>query len=1339
MESGNPLHQSNDNEGGLEANKLLFDPPLLPYERELVDFLGCTKEEYKKLIKYNNMQPRVRAAAYENVPDIVNEAVSLTAIVINLVIGVALTAASVLLAPKPSIPDQEKRRQIRQQQLPDQIGPSRFNQTSSFSGFSALVQYGAPVPIPFGKIGTAIGEGVDETVTTGGIVLPGTLVWSRAFSEGTFQRIKLLYTFGEYLEGVPTLRSTWLGTTSLSSLGNFDFAYYWSSKQGPNRIKGGDFLYGKRGVPGSADPDTRDEIFTAPGEIEFDNAFCQVYNPNSKARFGHYNPIRNGTAHRLNWEVVSIPFSTGEGSSTGDRNDAIRRARAKRVKISGINAAQLASDGFNDAAGQPGVGRGYGTQMGLISIQRGGAEQVFSNKVPTADIELGDIVTFRLSSTDPLDLDTSDPSYDTRDIEGNTIINGDPQDYGISYTDVKSAVDDLRIQADEAMVLGSRWIIGNVGFIVVSRTTGIWNQGRTIDVKLECNNTLGAKNIGFAGTRATQDLLAGYEGPWPEFLRGPRPSNVSEDGFNTSKHCGAAFWNICKYDVASVRMIRAADTIEVGIKSIVFNQANGLCNFNGLLTPKETWKRDKDDIQLSTPALSRYFQRTSCFSIWIREIPEYEPIDGDEGVSSKPWSRIPQVFCVSGNTPQPLFNYIRLRPNGSQGPNKRYEFRFTPRTGSDVVQNGTENATYFRLNAQSGEVIGEDFQTTYGTVRVTFTGDRVKREAILLNSELTTAAGADTETGGVEESEPAFVPTRISFVDVTGGDFPINAWLTEVIGRNPSFVGDVGRGIVRFTKNRTNSPPGFIEFEVTAVAGNQTGPLHAQLYGTSLNWSNAAIPALRVIQGPNTGGLWTGVGEGFNVPKTISSSNRYRNVQSQVTVAFRVAAGEIVTSTIDVTQPSTSIGFEERLFEEYSQVSDCSHYIEITKSNANSPEHEIVYVNESVREDNVPQYEDLSMLGLCVKAGNNLSSVEQPRIWLDKGVSVERLEPSISNTFGPSNIFSDLLYYLLTNEKQGVGTSVSSELVDKDSFAETAKYLVKNRIFWTGVIEAETNLRSFAVENAGKCLCNFTIKNGVFGLMPALPVEQDGSISLNRLVPSQIFSAGNILENSLQVSFIDGNERIAKGISVRWRDLKPYELPEERTAIIYESIGGAGEPNIIEDLDLTQFCDNRDQALKTARFILASSRLVSKTISFETTPDVLLIQPGSYIQVLVEEVDFSAGLNVVINPDLSIRSVDPVPNGTYEATVLLPGSNEIQTRGVTTLDNSVTDPSLAGALISFPSLTPNEDIYQVQELTLSEDGIVSVTAVVVPTNTDGVSRVASLVEEVNPDSFVVIE
>ena len=34
--------------------------------------------------------------------------------------------------------------------------------------------------------------------------------------------------------------------------------------------------------------------------------FAWSYNPTSSSRFGQFNPIRNGTAHRLNWEVISI-------------------------------------------------------------------------------------------------------------------------------------------------------------------------------------------------------------------------------------------------------------------------------------------------------------------------------------------------------------------------------------------------------------------------------------------------------------------------------------------------------------------------------------------------------------------------------------------------------------------------------------------------------------------------------------------------------------------------------------------------------------------------------------------------------------------------------------------------------------------------------------------------------------------------------------------------------------------------------------------------------------------------------------------------------------------------
>ena len=40
-----------------------------------------------------------------------------------------------------------------------------------------------------------MGTGADGA-STGGLVLAGSLVWSRAYSDGTNQRVKLLYTLG---------------------------------------------------------------------------------------------------------------------------------------------------------------------------------------------------------------------------------------------------------------------------------------------------------------------------------------------------------------------------------------------------------------------------------------------------------------------------------------------------------------------------------------------------------------------------------------------------------------------------------------------------------------------------------------------------------------------------------------------------------------------------------------------------------------------------------------------------------------------------------------------------------------------------------------------------------------------------------------------------------------------------------------------------------------------------------------------------------------------------------------------------------------------------------------
>ena len=74
---------------------------LLPAEAELCNVVGITEAEYwefvEKIEAYNGKRPE----GYELIPDVRNDPV-VTSVIVNLVIGLTLSAAAALLAPKPS-------------------------------------------------------------------------------------------------------------------------------------------------------------------------------------------------------------------------------------------------------------------------------------------------------------------------------------------------------------------------------------------------------------------------------------------------------------------------------------------------------------------------------------------------------------------------------------------------------------------------------------------------------------------------------------------------------------------------------------------------------------------------------------------------------------------------------------------------------------------------------------------------------------------------------------------------------------------------------------------------------------------------------------------------------------------------------------------------------------------------------------------------------------------------------------------------------------------------------------------------------------------------------------
>jgi hypothetical protein len=1266
MAERNFAHQPSDQQCGLEATGRSYDPPLLPYEIALIEALGCTEDEYRRFVRHAQLQARVRPAEYAHIPDISNDVVS---IAISLVIGLALTAVSTLLAPKA--PALETPAKIRGKKLADQIGPTRFNQTTSFDNVSSLAEYGQPIPIPFGKRGT----GADGALT-GGLVLAPALVWSRLYSYGSYQAFEGIYVAGECEVSTPELGGIRVGTTALSSLSKRDFAVYWSSKLTGNRPDSAPRIAGTDG-PGATGTMGR-RLFTAPitGE-QYSQSFCMAYNPQADVLFGTAEPIHNGTSYRFNWEIISAPYSSLEGD---DNEEASRETRARRRKIAGSEADRLRLGDKPTAeersqVGQPGEGRSYSRRMGFIQHNT----TIYDNKT-TVSVNVDDTLVFEINGTNWLDFQRSN-------FEGTEV----------NLKDLKSSAEAWRERASDLLVIGSTWIIGSSVWVVESRYPETWTKGITQNITLRCVEITGVSTVGIAGTRTIRDPLAGYDG----------------GQYDLTKHCGITFYPLCRLHTASIRPVRRdVEVIEIGIRSQVWNKANGLCNFNAVPSARKLHNLDKKDITLNTPRLDKYFNRTSCFSLWVRPVQIY-------GQPEKPWRRIPEIFCVTGNSPTDQFNYLNIRPH-IKG---YYEYRLVPRTGADIAINSTNTELIFRLDASSNTTTGLDYATDYGTFRITSNGSLVAVGEIKFSEEMTSTPNEVATALTQTQTVPVAIEQYAMGSDNGSIQQLNNAWLTSVLGYARDFPGKTNRSTITFDKPGV----GQIVFAVSATSISGTlsvdyGPVYLEANRqSSYIWKDVSYSIISAT------GQWT-TAHAFTVTRDVNNDFSAVGGYTKVGYSFKVTA----VQTVAILDEVSAI---DRAFEENTQVADCSYYSEISKSNENGPEHEVVYVNETVANETLAEYYNMSTLGFTVKSSGQLGGVGQLRLWVPAGIKVTRL---IENDNTPSNLFADLMYYLLTSKRQGVGNIVPAELIDIDSLRATAKFQRANQIFFDGVIEDSDSFRSFLYDNAALQLCSFTIKNGRFGMMPALPYDSDYKISTNPIAVEQIFTSGNIIADSLQVQYIDAAQRSNFRALVSWRVTIENDLPLQTSALVdWADIPEGSRATTQQAFDLTDFCTNRAQALKTARFLLSIRRRVTHTVSFKTVPDALGIQPGSYIRVITSSTTYSASNNGAITDAGTLVSITSIANGTYDAMIYNPADRSVVERQITINNNTVSDGSLYGTLFTLISETVSKGVYQVEQLTLDEDGLVNVSAVEVPVDSNGASIVAK--DVLTESNFRVLE
>ena len=124
---------------------------------------------------------------------------------------------------------------------------------------------------------------------------------------------------------------------------------------------------------------------------------------------------------------------------------------------------------------------------------------------------------------------------------------------------------------------GEVLLMGDVLLQVTNRPKDIWQEGKKTEYSLKVVGFNGPnKRVGIAGSSFIKargndiDLLVTHEG--------------GDDGIQTK---GTKWYALMKIDYALANNTRACDVTEIGIRSQVYNQANGLCNFPEILSPNE--------------------------------------------------------------------------------------------------------------------------------------------------------------------------------------------------------------------------------------------------------------------------------------------------------------------------------------------------------------------------------------------------------------------------------------------------------------------------------------------------------------------------------------------------------------------------------------------------------------------------------------------------------------------------------------------------------------------------------------------------------------------------------
>ena len=412
-------------------------------------------------------------------------------------------------------------------------------------------------------------------------------------------------------------------------------------------------------------------------------------------------------------------------------------------------------------------------------------------------------------------------------------------------------------------------------------------------------------------------------------------------------------------------------------------------------------------------------------------------------------------------------------------------------------------------------------------------------------------------------------------------------------------------------------------------------------------------------------------------------------------------------------------------------------------SHESGPELAITAVTEQQKEEagNLyeDKYQDLSMLTLAVTAGRGVQDLRNVTAFVTQGKKSYKVgdlsAPANDSTCFAPDIFVDTVL----DKKHGVGKYTDSSALDQDSLILAKQFCKYNglpvenggsiRLCMDGVIADAGSWRSFWAENAPFSLLELARKNGADTLVPAIPVNSSGAAADSNGLPvplevSALFTPGNILEGSYKEEFLDYGSATQDLIaSVIYRDQSKDEVFSTNRSVEVRSRNLEDADGLRQTFDASQFVTQREQAILFGKLLVNQRKYIKKAVEFKTFPSQAAIEPGAFIYVDIGVKiwdNYSTGI-VMAGGALNVPLQDTIANGTYSFLFYDPKTGDVNSssHSVTNAVASGVAAENIGRMFVMGAAKPSKRVYRVSEVAIEEDGEVSVKAIEYPCFEEG--------------------